>query len=549
MDRVILSCVYGNKHTPLVYTFIYSALQACPDYKIVIGYGDFPKFELRLLQIAFPGVDFVELANYTADLNSHASRASMKVKLWNQLFRNHLSNGEFGAFLDIDTVLLKSPFEGLSDVGQLFLTRKIGKWPLNTGVVFVRKCEETQRVFSEWESETITILSSTRTNRKAEQLSGGADQHALIELLEVSEDIRFEPISSSTRERFGVRVEFVPCGIYNQTESVPLDRDIKIVHFKAGWHRILLENAPYTKNRPEDTSSEMHDLWQATYSNANRLLYQNLNLIAWRDKTLIQSVTAIDYEFRGIFNSELVLITSLLKTLNISKILESGRARGHSTYVISKLLQGNMGFLLISMDFTRDQASLYAEERLSGEKSIELLYGDSNTMLRKISRDKRIQFEEGYGIVLDGPKGLNAMYLSMKLMRSNQPPKIIFIHDMRRLDKGKSSFHRYLCSIIFDRVFFSDDFPITSEVLEVDKSVFSFIEPDEEYPIRPYHKGRYNIGSYGPTLAVIIPSQRDIGILRRFMTIPFDRMTFFYKQLALFQVSSWLRKFKLKSDS
>lgn len=549
MDRVILSCVFGDKHAPLVYTFIYSALETCPDYKIIIGYSDFPKFELHLLQIAFPEVLFVELVSTTSSLGTHASRASMKVKLWNQLFRNHLSDGDFGAFLDIDTVLLKSPFDGLSDVGQLFLTSKGGKWPLNTGVLFVRKCKATGRVFLEWEKETILILSSPKNNRDAELVSGGADQHALLKVLEISNEIRVEGNSDFTNENLKIRVGFVPCRIYNQTESVPLNKDIKVVHYKAGWHRILLQGAPYSKNRPENSSLEMHELWQATYFKSNMLLYKNLNLKAWNDKALVKDVSATDYEFRGIYNSELVLITSLFKSLNIHKILESGRARGHSTYVIAQILQSNEKFRLISIDFNRDQASLYAEERLKAINSVELLYGDSNSLLGKISRSVRIEDGEDYGVVLDGPKGLNAIFLTIKLMRSKRPPKIIFVHDMRKFEKSKPSFHRYICSAIFDRVFFSDDFIMTPEVLATDRSVFNLTEPGEQYPIRPYHKGYFNTGSYGPTLAIIIPSQRDANILARFLKIPFNRMVFFFKQLLLFQLSSLIRKSRFRSNS
>ena len=275
-------------------------------------------------------------------------------------------------------------------------------------------------------------------------------------------------------------------------------------------------------------------------------MYENLNLAAWSDKKLIQTVTAIDYEFRGIFNSELVLITSILKSLNIHKVLESGRARGHSTYVISKILQSSESFLLVSLDFERDQDSLFAEGRLKDDVLVDLLYGDSNLLLSKITQSKRLGAGEDYGVVLDGPKGLNAIFLTIKLIRSNRPPKIIFIHDMRKLEKGKWSLHRYVCSIIFDRVFFSDDLPITPETLATDKSVFEFIEPSAQTPIKPFHKGHFDIGSYGPTLAIIIPSQRDTGIRRRFMMMPFNQMIFFFKQLTFFQVNSLLRKFKLK---
>jgi hypothetical protein len=82
MQRVIASCVYGDRHTPFVFTFLYSVTKTCPDTKIIIGYSDFSMVELNLLKISYPLVEFISLDHTNSKGLSHAANASQKVKTW-----------------------------------------------------------------------------------------------------------------------------------------------------------------------------------------------------------------------------------------------------------------------------------------------------------------------------------------------------------------------------------------------------------------------------------------------------------------------------------
>ena len=131
MADLVLSCVYGSKHIPFVHTFIFSVLESCQNVKIIIGYSDFPEFERNLLEIAYPQVTFVNIAMNNYGTSTHAAKASKKIYLWWQLLENSVSYGDNAAFLDIDTIIVQSPFEVFASVGDLALTRKLGKWQPN----------------------------------------------------------------------------------------------------------------------------------------------------------------------------------------------------------------------------------------------------------------------------------------------------------------------------------------------------------------------------------------------------------------------------------
>lgn len=338
---------------PFVHTFIYSVQESCPGTRIIIGYSDFPDFERKILEVTYPEVFFQKLELDKIVISTHAAKASLKTKLWHELLMKNVSIGDDAVFLDIDTIMVASPFAVFENCGDLALTRRPGKWPLNSGVIFVKKSEMTLNFFEKWNLTTESIINSKALNREAEVSNGGADQHAIIELLNLSKIIRDEDSDFCYNEAFRIEIKLLECSKYNQTESVPFDDEIKIIHFKAGWHEILLANTKYTRNRPASTSKELHNLWRGYYAKSKLKLYKAIYDESWLDDEISSAVARIQYEERGIYNSELVLVCSMLKIFGINHILESGRARGHSTIVLSEFLQTTLNSKVISIDFEK----------------------------------------------------------------------------------------------------------------------------------------------------------------------------------------------------
>ena len=540
MAEIVLSCAYGSKHTPFVHTFICSVLENCSTAQIVIGYSNFPEFELRLLEVTYPEVIFTQVDMTAKTFSTHAANASKKTHIWRELLEHHVSYGDSAIFLDIDTIMLDSPFEVFNGSEDIFVTRKSGKWPLNTGVIFVKKTPATLEFFHNWHGKTETIIGSRNLNQEAEKKSGGADQHSLMEILQIQETIRDTTKQEAFCSRFALQIKFLNCSQYNETESVPFTDNLRIIHFKAGWHKILLSESKYTKNRPAKTSAEFHKIWKGYYSKSKFRMHKTLYERAWLEKEIISTITDLQYEDRGIYNSELVLICSLMKLSELNNIFESGRARGHSTYVLSEFLKDQVNSKVVSVDFERNIDTDFSEGRLAPYTKTKLRYGHANVLLKEIV-ETEIPKDLGYAVLLDGPKSINAIYLAARLIRSRHCPSIIFIHDMRRYEGGeKPSFHRFLCQTLFDRVFFSDDFEISPEVFSADRSVFIQKESGRHNSNEPYVKNFLPTGSYGPTLAVILPSQRDKKVLRRFLFWPFANAIDSSKQLIRFLVQGHL---------
>jgi hypothetical protein len=546
MSKLILSCVFGSKHTPFVHTFICSVLENSPGVQIVIGYNDFPDFELRLLEVAYPDVIFTLVDLNVSTFSTHAANASKKTQIWRDLLEQHVSNGDNAIFMDIDTLLLESPFEVFNSDEDIFVTRKSGKWPLNTGVIFVKKTDSVQNVFRNWHESTERIITSPRLNEVAERMSGGADQHSLMELLEIQEIIRNKDRHDAFCSVYSLRIKFLNCSQYNETESVPFTEDLKVIHFKAGWHKILISKSKYTRNRPAKTSTEFHNIWNGYYSKSKLRLYSKIYGRAWLEKEIIAMITDLEYEDRGIYNSELVLICSLMKMCGIKNVFESGRARGHSTYVLSEYLSKEINSKLVSVDYERNSDTEFSEERLSGYTATLLKYGHANVLFKDVISSE-IPRSLNYAVLLDGPKSLNALYLAARFIKSKHCPSVIFIHDMRRYEGGaKPSFHRFLCQTLFDRVFFSDDFDISPEVIAADQSVFIQRGVNSRISNQPYVKNFLPTGSYGPTLAIILPSQRDKKVLTRLLLWPCMNAIESFQQLIRFLVQGQI--FRIRSQ-
>jgi hypothetical protein len=546
MQRVIASCVYGNKHTPFVFTFLYSVTKTCPDARIIIGYYDFSLVELNLLKISYPFVEFISLDNTNSKGLSHAANASQKIKTWFQLFDLHTKENDQILFLDIDTLMIKSPFEIFTSDIDLVLTRKKGKWPLNSGVLFVCKNANTQTIFYNWLILTNKIISSVYLNSQAEASYGGADQDALIKTLGISKCIIDFDLDTYIYAylKSNVKIKFVNCEEYNQTESAKITPLTKIIHYKAGWHNILINGARYTKNRPKSSSFEFHQIWKNCYTQAKNILYESVYKKSWEQEDLVKEVSEIKYLPRGIYNSEMLLMISVLKFLNVETVLESGRARGHSTQLISKLLQNDdLHKSLISLDFKKDSDSEYAETNLAQYPKTKLIYGDANFILKKIVR-KNFSQSDRYAVLLDGPKSFNALYLTAKLIRSKIPPVVLFIHDMKKIEKdGKFSLQRYMCSVIFDRVFFSDEFQIKPMVRMCDESIF--LLSDTTWLNNVNSPNFIFRESYGPTLAVIFPTLLDRHVLKKIFIWPVFQFYSIYSTVSKFILLSIFNRLRI----
>jgi hypothetical protein len=204
------------------------------------------------------------------------------------------------------------------------------------------------------------------------------------------------------------------------------------------------------------------------------------------------------YELRGIFTSEALLIASVIKSLEVNLLIESGRARGYSTKIFAEFFKNYPSFRIISIDFDRNsEDSKHSEEQLKKYGNLKLVYGDSTEILPTLITEKCAVF-------IDGPKGDEALLLAAKVME-NSLVQAVFIHDLHQ-----NTFIRNVCDIIFNKTFFSDNKDYVTEFSFLDKDCWSKLASHGE---APYIRKGKNINSYASTVAVIFNEENAINKL------------------------------------
>lgn len=207
-----------------------------------------------------------------------------------------------------------------------------------------------------------------------------------------------------------------------------------------------------------------------------------------------EAVRDIPYQAKGIFNSEMLLVCAITKHLAVRRILESGRARGQSTIVLSRFFGPDTGCLIDSVEsqkYTRDATA--AMKRLANIRNLRLRFGDASELL------PRLASEEESVVLIDGPKGKPAVLLAAQLLRDSGV-KAVFIHDMHRISEG-----RRLVQFLFPRTFFTDERRFVQAFRALDDGCW---QQQRQRPgferWAPYQRADERMPSYSATLAMIL---------------------------------------------
>lgn len=129
-------------------------------------------------------------------------------------------------------------------------------------------------------------------------------------------------------------------------------------------------------------------------------------------------VRNVPYESKGILFSEMYFFWLIARQLSPRRILESGRARGQSTLILSLCFPRSE---IISVEFDRDSPDVsIAASRLKDRDNVRLLFGDATRILPDI-------IQPGDIALIDGPKGYRGLRLAIKLLARGIQG--VFVHD------------------------------------------------------------------------------------------------------------------------
>jgi hypothetical protein len=205
------------------------------------------------------------------------------------------------------------------------------------------------------------------------------------------------------------------------------------------------------------------------------------------------------FEAKGIFNSELLMLCAIIKATNIELLVESGRARGQSTELISRFCaNNNIEFHSVEYDQNSPDVQV-AEARLSDLKqSVTLHYGNAFDIIPSI-----IDSNKQCAVLIDGPKKLYAIELAMKLLVNNERLVACMLHDVNK-DAYPS---RELLDKYFPDAIYSENIEFLEKYSFLDQECWRIQAQIPRFSgWAPYRRGRQKMQSYSSTLGYIAQS-------------------------------------------
>ena len=206
------------------------------------------------------------------------------------------------------------------------------------------------------------------------------------------------------------------------------------------------------------------------------------------------ALAAEPYEARGILHSEVAFIIAACREQGIERFIESGRARGQSTYMLAKYMP-DVDVHSVEGRMTQDEH--FARARLARLENVKLYMGDGDIMLPLIAAEST----KPTAVMCDGPKGARAVKVVRECFSLPQV-RVGFIHDMRRLDHTLPSPHRDCAIMHLPLHRFSDDPEHVSASSWMDAGIAA-----AGGPCGPQFEAEH--GSYGPTIGAFFNPQNQ----------------------------------------
>ncbi len=499
-EKRVFIAAYGSRYEAFVNVCPESLYDAMPDCRVDVWLGDVSSSTTKLLANAFPDA-VIEPPRAFLNSSDYTSRVSEKIVQWSKWF-SETKDGEVCFLLDADTLVRGDIFSVMPQNCDVAFTFKNENLPLNTGVVGAVSNPRTREFFRQWERRTTMLLETPSVLQRALNTAGGADQFAFLDIMGVASTeppyiLTDGPYSIAFDDGELVKLCGVPCSVLNQTNSVPHDDAALVLHYKAKMREVIENDGRFNKVKTAETSRDMVGVWESAY---RRHVDRTLPPFVASARQVVPDellalVRGIPIEPRGMLNSEAALFAGLCRVMGVDSIIESGRARGQSTVVLAQLLPGTV---IHSVEMLDDDDSRFGAARVQKFPNVRLHNGTAHEICPRI-----LESTTGtVALVIDGPKGEEAVRLAQHLIARYPQIALVGIHDMHRSDttaRGLPNISRHHFAHAFDRFIFSDHPDLIAE----------FTDLDAGSGHTPFTKGPWSLGSYGPTLGCAIVTWRD----------------------------------------
>lgn len=418
-------------------------------------------------------------------------------------FLAEIEDNQDTIWLDADAIILRNPTAKFTSGFELGLTFRSEGFPLNLGVIFVRKTERTRNFFEVFAERLERSLNIKGARLKLMLANFGAiDQAVLMGMLQDLYGTRSlsgttylangQLVASSTENAEMPIIEALNCDEYNFVGSLSHQSELPfILHFKASMRKVIENFGVQNSVRFGEETVHTFEIHEAQLLENLRFAFEaGVKNQLRRQNASWNGVAA----HKGIWPSEGVFLNACLSLFGIEHVIESGRAGGESTYRIAEAFP-NLTIDSIDFDHSSDIAK-EGIERLKEFKNITLIEGDAFSKIPHLLRKNRWK---KVAVFIDGPKGAEAVRLSKKIMESKFPPLIIILHDTNKEVNGRPNVTRYLVAKEFDLVVFSDQIN------------FDLGDNVDDATSARNHWMVLGKGSPSPTLAFLLPSWRYLN--------------------------------------
>lgn len=266
-----VTSLFGERYLPFLVTNLYSVRQVYPESFHVVTYGDIPESSIDPFRAAYPYPQY-EFVRIDQPLKMQESKSVLnnKVAYWRQGYRSELASTVI--FMDVDTLLLRSIPEVLSVDFDLAVTKcdnDSPKFPINTGVVAMRRSKRIRRFFDAWLANTEAFMDNPKAFVNDFKKYGSGDQLSIMRCL------RYVPKTSWANhwidEHTKIDCFWLRTSIYNNSYSTEVDEKMAILHYKSRWHSILLDGLPLESVESRKDFQSIYDKYKEVQQKANQV--------------------------------------------------------------------------------------------------------------------------------------------------------------------------------------------------------------------------------------------------------------------------------------
>lgn len=266
-------CIFGNKYDGMLLTLLYSLKKNIDNANCYVFYQDNSEL-FNSIKKTFHDFEFIKTSFSFSE--NKVLRISSKTLMWSEailwIYKNKKSIFDYAIFLDVDTLVLKDPIIILSeskkiDADVLITVKDEEKWPINTGVIITKITQKTCFFFQKWQEDTFKLFNSEQSLYQASSVDypyGGVDQMSMHKIVEYSRNANHFYLKNCC----GLNIKKILCTNFNQTNSMPINDDIFIIHYKGVWQHILLHGENFTKYRRRIDSMQMYEYYLNMYKSS-----------------------------------------------------------------------------------------------------------------------------------------------------------------------------------------------------------------------------------------------------------------------------------------